>query len=166
VPAIIVSPLIPKNMIDHTQYDHTSILATLRDRFGTRHLTKRDAAASSFGHVFRLPKAREDAPMALPHPAEAESALVIGSPARKVPDETPLSALPDSTKTFILAAAVADRKARGEGSGPAVATDVLSLQTVGDVRRYADKVRARVALRPRIRRPPLRGRNGKTEGTQ
>src|SRR5947209_5769984 len=29
VPAVVISPLIPKNLIDHRIYDHTSILATL-----------------------------------------------------------------------------------------------------------------------------------------
>jgi len=159
VPAIIVSPLIPKNTIDHTIYDHTSILATLRDRFGIRHLTQRDETASPFSHVFRLPEARKDTPLTLPHPAEAASALWKGPRRREVPDDAPLSALPDSARTFILAAAVADRKARGAGSGPAVAAEVLNLRTVGDARRYASEVDARVALRPRTRGPRVRRKN-------
>jgi phospholipase C len=161
VPAIIVSPLIPKNMIDHTQYDHNSILATLSDRFGTNTLTKRDAAATPFSHVFRLPSAREDAPTTLPTPASgvAEASEVITQPPQKPPDELPLGMLPESIKTFVLAAAVADRKERGAGSAAAVAAEVANLRTVGDVRRYSNEVRARVVLRQRIRRPPLRRHN-------
>ncbi len=158
VPTIIVSPLVPKNTIDHTQYDHTSILATLRERFGTKHLTKRDASAESFSHVFRLSKARQDAPMTLPHPAGAKTISMPLQSTQKVPDERPMSALPDSTRTFLLAAAVADSKMRGAGSEPAVVADLLSRQTVGDARRYIAEVRARVALRPRIRRPPLQSK--------
>jgi len=29
VPAIVISPLIPKGTVDNTRYDHTSLLATL-----------------------------------------------------------------------------------------------------------------------------------------
>lgn len=48
VPAILVSPLVGRGTVDSTPYDHTSILATVRDVFGTRPLTKRDAASKSF----------------------------------------------------------------------------------------------------------------------
>src|SRR5438105_15689702 len=34
VPAIIVSPLIPRNLIDHRIYDHSSVPATLEAIFG------------------------------------------------------------------------------------------------------------------------------------
>lgn len=43
VPAVIVSPLIPRNVIDHRLYDHTSIPASLEAVFGLDPLTKRDA---------------------------------------------------------------------------------------------------------------------------
>jgi len=39
VPAIVVSPWIPKNLIDHTTYDHTTVLATLREWFQLQYLT-------------------------------------------------------------------------------------------------------------------------------
>ena len=34
VPAVVVSPLIPKGKVDHTVYDHSSVLATLEELFG------------------------------------------------------------------------------------------------------------------------------------
>ena len=69
VPAIIISPLIPRNMIDHTLYDHTSLLATIEELFGLKPLTKRDAKAQSLTHLISLSKSRVDAPVKLPEPA-------------------------------------------------------------------------------------------------
>jgi phospholipase C len=158
VPAIIVSPLVLKNGIDHTLYDHTSILATLRARFGLKSLTKRDAAAAPFSHVFQT-SARADTPPTLPNPAPAvmaAKAALVSAEGAPLDDAVPLSARPESVQTFVLAAAVADRKVRGAGSEPAIAAEVATLRTVGDVRRYATRVRARVALHPPIRRPPRR----------
>jgi phospholipase C len=50
VPAVIVSPLVRENNIDHTQYDHTSILRMVENLFKTNptHLTQRDLAAKDF----------------------------------------------------------------------------------------------------------------------
>ena len=69
VPTILVSPWI-KQGVDHTQYQHTSILATLHDLFGTTPLTKRDEAARSFAARFtELTSPRTGTPTALPRPA-------------------------------------------------------------------------------------------------
>jgi len=65
VPAIIVSPLIPKNLIDHTGYDHTSALATMEKFFALGALTNRDGAAKDFGHLFTLEQPRADTPLTL-----------------------------------------------------------------------------------------------------
>jgi phospholipase C len=53
IPALIVSPYLHGNfVIDHTQYDTTSILATIEHRFGLPALTSRDAAVNDLGNVF------------------------------------------------------------------------------------------------------------------
>jgi phospholipase C len=69
VPAIVISPLIPRNVIDHTEYDHTSFLATLEKLFSVGSLTNRDAAANNFLHLLSLKQPRLDAPTVLPDPA-------------------------------------------------------------------------------------------------
>jgi len=62
VPAVLISPWIPANTVDHTVYDHTSVPATLRSIFGTSaFLTKRDAAAGTFDHNCSLAEPRIDA---------------------------------------------------------------------------------------------------------
>jgi phospholipase C len=69
VPAVIVSPLIPKNLIDHRAYDHSSIPATLEAVFGFAALTARDAAANNVASLASLSVPRQDCPTSLPNPA-------------------------------------------------------------------------------------------------
>jgi phospholipase C len=69
VPALVISPLIPRSVIDHTIYDHTSMLATIERLFGMRPLTKRDAAANDFLHLLSLTSPRTDTPTTLNNPA-------------------------------------------------------------------------------------------------
>ena len=69
VPTIVISPLIPRNIIDHTGYDHTSLLATVEQIFGLKPLTKRDATAKTLNHLISLSSTRTDTPYVLPEPA-------------------------------------------------------------------------------------------------
>jgi phospholipase C len=71
VPAIVVSPFIPRGMVDGTTCDHSSLLATVEQIFGLKPLTKRDAAANSLTHLLSLASPRGDAPTQLPDPAES-----------------------------------------------------------------------------------------------
>jgi phospholipase C len=53
IPALIVSPFLRGNfVVDHTQYDTTSILTTIEERFGLAPLSSRDAAVNSLSDVF------------------------------------------------------------------------------------------------------------------
>ena len=52
IPTLVVSPLARKGFIDHTQYDTTSILATLEHRFGLAPLGERDAKAHDLTPAF------------------------------------------------------------------------------------------------------------------
>ena len=58
VPAILVSPWVGEGRVDHTVYDHTSLLATLKKVFGLpAFLTARDAAANTFeGNLLSAPR--------------------------------------------------------------------------------------------------------------
>jgi phospholipase C len=71
VPALVISPLTPRGVIDHTVYDHTSLLATIEHLWGLEPLTRRDAAAARFDHLFALTAPRDDAPTVLPDPADS-----------------------------------------------------------------------------------------------
>lgn len=69
VPALVISPLVARGVIDHTVYDHTSMLATVERLFGMKPLTKRDAAANDFLHLLSLGTPRSDTPTTLNEPA-------------------------------------------------------------------------------------------------
>jgi phospholipase C len=71
VPAVVVSPWIPRNQVDHRVYDHTSILATVERLFGMQPLTQRDAAANNLTSLVTLASPRTDAPLTLPSPANS-----------------------------------------------------------------------------------------------
>lgn len=77
VPAVVVSPLVPKGTISRQTYDHTSILATAKQLFNLPgFLTRRDAAATTLLPLASLAAPRGDAPVTLPRPpSEALSAL-------------------------------------------------------------------------------------------
>ncbi|TMC02499.1 MAG: phosphoesterase [Chloroflexi bacterium] len=69
VPALIVSPHVPRGVVDHTVYDHTSLLATVEHLYGLEPMTRRDAAAERFDHLLSAPAQRRDTPARLPEPA-------------------------------------------------------------------------------------------------
>jgi phospholipase C len=69
VPALVISPLIPRGVIDHTTYDHTSMPASVEWLFGMPSLTNRDKAASDFLHLLSLQDPRPDTPTTLNEPA-------------------------------------------------------------------------------------------------
>ncbi len=52
VPGIVISPYARRAFVDHTPYDHTSILAFIEWRFGLEPLTDRDAAANNLLGAF------------------------------------------------------------------------------------------------------------------
>jgi len=59
VPALVLSPKLHSDfVVDHTQYDTTSILATIEHRFGLKPLTSRDAAVNSMFDAFAAKRAQ------------------------------------------------------------------------------------------------------------
>jgi len=53
IPALVLAPRLRGNFaLDNTQYDTTSILATIEQRFGLAPLSSRDAAVNSLSNVF------------------------------------------------------------------------------------------------------------------
>jgi phospholipase C len=151
VPAVIVSPLIPAGTVLHAPsdgppFDHTSIIATLRARFGIGPLGSRDAAAPNVGSILTEATPRTDDPLAgLQPPTAPDPVLVPGSP--------PVGAAPSSfLEANALAAAalpvptdpIADPEAK-----------VQTLTTAAQQYNFIQERRAawRAAGRPGIARP-------------
>jgi phospholipase C len=98
VPALIVSPWVKAGRVDSTQYQHTSVLATLKKMFGLADfLTRRDAGANTFEGLFdEMDQARDDTPVVLPRadlPAITVSADDPGHPANQPLDPDQLDIL-------------------------------------------------------------------------
>ena len=150
VPAIIVSPLIPRGTIDHTVYDHTSALATLEEIFGVLPLTERDKHAHPLNHLFSLTTPRTDAPLTLPDPApsgiecgdEAEESLA----ARQVAEHPAKAAVPPdpSTQGFLHVAFLRDMQTTPPEERAQKAERLRNIQTRRDVKQHLAEVRHRV----------------------
>jgi phospholipase C len=89
VPAVIVSPYVQKGVVDSTLYDHTSILATVRELFNLPlPLTQRDGAAHTISQNLG-DTMRQDAPATLERPTgepTADAFHADGDTARMTPD--------------------------------------------------------------------------------
>lgn len=109
VPAVVISPRIPKNLIDGRVHDHTSILATMEAISGISALTGRDRAANDLSDLVTLSLPRMDTPPTVPEPAASG---VTGCP--PVPPCEPTTAL----SATIRGAALAPPRERPEASHP------------------------------------------------
>jgi phospholipase C len=88
IPTLAISPLIPAKTVVHeppkpqspypsSQYDATSIMATVNKIFGiTEHMHARDAWSGTFEHLFTLNTPRDDCPMTFPDVPPAPAHLL------------------------------------------------------------------------------------------
>jgi hypothetical protein len=73
VPAILVSPYVEKGRVDSTIYEHSSLPATIKTLFHLpQGLTARDKAANTFEKNLTRTIPRNDTPLTLPIPGDAE----------------------------------------------------------------------------------------------
>jgi phospholipase C len=163
VPALVISPRIPRNLIDHRVYDHTSILATLEARFGMPPLTQRDAAATSLLPLLSLPGPRNDAPEVLPDPAHSG---VTGCPpftcggggffgaADQPEPEPPPVARPedpanDGNVAGVLQAALRAELAAFPDQRIQILARVSAIKTRAEAREYVDSVKSKLPIENR-----------------
>jgi len=62
VPALLVSPWAKRGYVSHDQYDHTSVLNFIAQRFGLPPLSARQAASSGFETAFEFDAPPQEAP--------------------------------------------------------------------------------------------------------
>jgi len=154
VPAVIVSPLVVRrNLVDHTVYDHTSVLATLREIFPEIGVfTMRDRMAAPLNPLF----AGEPPP-----PAPAPLPAAAGP--RIVPQPAP-AGLPDDGEplghTELSALRIAGGLSHRLGRVPKAQalSEIKGLRTKGEVREYLRRIDAMVAVKARPRRNRRRGK--------
>lgn len=148
VPAVVVSPWLPKS-VDHTIYDHTSVLATLEFLFGIPALTQRDASANIIKGVKAVsgaeaPRFREDCPETLVRPASQSEPSSL-TPEQRAALE--LEPVPDGSTLMgflgVLLKTDSELAATPEGRAAALAR-FESIRTRGDARAYMHEVMAKV----------------------
>jgi phospholipase C len=159
VPTIVISPLIPRNLIDHRVYDHASIPATLEACFGLNALTQRDAKANNLTPLVSLSTPRGDAPMLLPAPAQSGvggcdpvsfSAVRLTDRALLAPFEVSRPHDPldqENIPGFLFSALRADVMLSPREQTPAIVARFRSLKTRADGHEYLNEVRQKKAAR-------------------
>jgi phospholipase C len=164
VPAVIVSPWIPSvrptglqgqtcNLIDHTQYDHGSLLATVERLYGLSPLTNRDARANDFLHLLSADTPRTDAPQTLPpqaasgfsceddpqQPGSAQTAII----SRTDPDEATSQAVPATLRGFVELAAIQESRLSPDNRG-GITQRLRTIHTLADALQYLQEVTAQL----------------------
>lgn len=86
VPALVISPYTRAGTVDHTVYDHSSILATAERLFGIDPLTDRDKAAKTVLQLLPLNSPRTDTPATLHRVALPDPRLVCEVDDASTPD--------------------------------------------------------------------------------
>ncbi|MDH6126344.1 alkaline phosphatase family protein [Kitasatospora sp. GP82] len=181
VPAVVVSPWVPThrmagidgqncNLIDHTQYDHGSLLATVEQLYGLPALTRRDGLANTFAHLLTADAPR-DAPRTLPDPAVSGFSCgedapgpggpPLGGPPRAAGDAAGAAAaeaadlpLTATLRGFVQTAAIQEARLR-PAEREQVGQRAGSLGTVGEAGQYLADVRGQLSGRGlRIAGPP------------
>jgi phospholipase C len=138
VPAVVVSPLIPANIIDNRLYDHASIPATVEAAFGLPPLTARDSGANNVLPLLSLAEPRTDCPTALPEPA----LLVAAKIRQRVPrmsDTVDSGNLPG----HLLAAMRLDMVLSPPSETHAILARAQAIQTRGQARQYVHEVESK-----------------------
>ena len=155
VPAVVISPWIPKNVVDHRIYDHSSIPATVEKLFGLAPMTKRDAAANSVLPLLSLNAAREDTPATLPSPATSPAAPMLATPvspaasyAAHQPPARPRESVNDGSLPVVIQSAMhQDMELSPPGDREKIIATVARLKTRADAAAYLARVAAKRAAR-------------------
>jgi len=157
VPAVVISPLIPRNLVDHCLYDHASIPATLEACFGLNSLTQRDANANNLMPLVSLSSPRGNTPPVLPSPvlsgvtgcdpvsfARPVAAAPSGGTAAS-PVTRPLDSFNEGNGPgFLFVALRSDLALSAPQDRPAVIAQFKTIKTRADASQYMDAVRVKV----------------------
>ena len=137
VPAVIVSPFIEANLVDHRAYDHASIPATVERLFGFPALTRRDAAAADVTTLFTRTTPR-DTPAHLPNPAVSVTPRAIVAPLAAADAAEPIGH--SNLAGFLQIALDTQLEMTPPEEHPAILEHVSSLTTRGDALAYIDDI--------------------------
>ncbi len=148
VPAVVVSPRIPRGTVDHTLYDHTSVLATLERVLCLAPLTARDAAANDVRHLLSLSEPRTDCPVTLTDPVVVPTGPDATDPTGSSPTATAAQALPGPSNVagflHVLLKAELELDGHDDESARRIVSRFAEIRTMGDAVAYVHTIGARL----------------------
>jgi phospholipase C len=173
VPAVVISPLIPANLIDHRVYDHASIPATLEACFGLSAMTQRDANARNLMPLVSLSSPRGNTPATLPAPAQSgvagcdpvsfDSSIAAAPPAvmMAVPVARPEDSIDEGNiPGFLFVVRRTDLALSTPEERSMIMARFNTIKTRADASEYTEEVRVKVrAARTKLSRQKYRLRN-------
>ncbi len=144
VPALVISPLIAQNVIDHRLYDHTSVLATIEHRFGIVGMTNRDRSASPLLPLVTL-SAPRPTPDSLPDPAPPfqPETLAPTTPAASLGDQP----VDNGNLPAILYSALQQDLKMSPQNRQQILENAKAIRTAADAAAYLKEVEATLASR-------------------
>ena len=150
VPALVISPLIPKNVIDHRVYDHASVPRTVEKVFGLPYLTERDHKANSVAELATLTVARSDTPKTLPGVMEAAASAMSAGMVRAVsaPVTRPEDSADEGNIPALVHAAMQQQLQAQPEKRAEIVERVRRIKTRADAHDYL--VEAKQAVKPAI----------------
>ncbi|KAA3640635.1 MAG: hypothetical protein DWQ02_01745 [Bacteroidetes bacterium] len=129
VPMVMISSFIEKNTIVNDQFDHSSFIKTMCEKWRMKGLTDRDKKSNSFGHIFSKKK-RKWPKIPKPRVPRVKESTYLNDP------------LNDLQKSILVAA---DHLARENQKTTALfmaeAPAVENIQTVGDAMKHLKKIK-------------------------
>jgi phospholipase C len=149
VPAVIASPLIPKNRVCHRVLEHCTIPATLERMFHLAPFGERVSLSSGINDLASLPTARTDAPMTLPDVAPGSAPtrrarIPLAASVAQAPNAS-LTSGPTGNITWVLRAVVAQHlKLAAPSERQAILARAGTLKSHGDLLAYQKEVHALV----------------------
>ncbi len=151
VPGVVISPLVPRNLIDHRLYDHASIPAALEGCFGLTPMTQRDAHSNQPLRLASLSAPRTDTPAALPAPAQSgitgcAPVQLPGEPApARAPVVRPLDSIEEGNLPGFLFVALRSHLALSAAEErPAIRARFAQVKTRSDAAAYFNEVHPKV----------------------
>lgn len=144
VPAIVISPWIPKNLIDHRVYDHASIPATIERITGIDPLTDRDRFANSVTTLLTLMAPRSDTPTTL---VSSSQSLRLAQPVSAGPSHPADSINEGEVAAFLSSAVAQDLKVSAPEERAAVLHRIRDIKTHADAWAYMREVEQKITAR-------------------
>jgi phospholipase C len=145
VPAIVISPLIPKHVVEHRVLEHSVIPATIEQLFDVESLTARDGSAVGLQTLATLKSPRSDTPTSLDDVVTAASHAAGGAgshPALVLSPSDPLSSVPGDNLMPALQVAAVEHMAAFPDQKDEIRARVAAIKTLGEYQTYMQEVSA------------------------